>query len=65
MQPLPQRARGWQAKETWLNFADFKDMLHSPPYDVLIGCDHWEVSRVNSSLFLSVEVHHSVRIVQR
>lgn len=33
--------RSWAAAEEWLSPQQFAAQLHSPPYDVLLGCDSW------------------------
>lgn len=33
--------RSWVAKEEWLGLEGFTNLLRSPPYDVIIGCDSW------------------------
>lgn len=35
------RVRSWAAQEQWLTPQEFRQLLHSPPYDVLLGCDSW------------------------
>lgn len=42
-QAFPSRARSWHAKEEWLGYSGFRDMIHTTPYDMLLGSDHWEV----------------------
>jgi hypothetical protein len=38
---LCSRVRSWAAQEQWLTPQEFSELLHSPPYDVLLGCDTW------------------------
>ena len=32
----------WGGMEPWLGFGEFSNMLHSPPYSVLLNCDRWQ-----------------------
>ena len=32
----------WGGTEPWLGFREFSNMLHSPPYSVLLNCDGWQ-----------------------
>ena len=32
----------WGGMEPWLGFREFSNMLHSPPYSVLLNCDCWQ-----------------------
>ncbi|KAF6261300.1 hypothetical protein COO60DRAFT_1625392 [Scenedesmus sp. NREL 46B-D3] len=38
---LSSRVRSWAAQEQWLTPQEFSELLHSSPYDVLLGCDTW------------------------
>ena len=38
-------ARSWHATEEWLTAQRFIDMLHLPPYGILLQCDSWKVGR--------------------
>eukprot|EP00882_Tetradesmus_deserticola_P001583 GHRQ01001708.1.p1 GENE.GHRQ01001708.1~~GHRQ01001708.1.p1 ORF type:complete len:293 (+),score=94.20 GHRQ01001708.1:147-1025(+) len=38
---LCSRVRSWTAQEQWLTPQEFSELLHSSPYDVLLGCDTW------------------------
>lgn len=37
------RVRSYEATERWLNIKQFTDLVHSPPYNLLIGGDSWEL----------------------
>jgi len=37
-------AAAWGGSERWLREPAFKDQLHSPPFDVLLGCDSWQLT---------------------
>lgn len=37
------RVHAWAGTELWLPFKDFSNMLHSPPYSVMLNCDSWQV----------------------
>ncbi len=39
----------WGGTERWLGFREFSNMLHSPPYSVLLNCDRWQARLVFSS----------------
>ena len=39
----------WGGTEPWLGFREFSNMLHSPPYSVLLNCDRWQVCPTCSS----------------
>uniref|UniRef100_A0A383VGZ6 Uncharacterized protein n=1 Tax=Tetradesmus obliquus TaxID=3088 RepID=A0A383VGZ6_TETOB len=63
------RVRSWAAQEQWLTPAEFSELLHSPPYDVLLGCDTWRAcsemvfpaTRVGQRAVQAVEVLASTR----
>lgn len=47
------RVRSWSASEQWLTPQQFIQQLHSPPYNVLLGCDSWRAcSNMVSSEFM-------------
>ena len=33
----------WGGTDPWLGFREFSNMLHSPPYSVLLNCERWQV----------------------
>ena len=33
----------WGGTDPWLSFREFSNMLHSPPYSVLLNCERWQV----------------------
>lgn len=37
------RVHSWMGTEPWIPFKDFSNMLHSPPYSVILNCDSWQV----------------------
>lgn len=45
------RVRSWTAQEQWLTPQQFVQQVHSPPYDVLLGCDSWRACSNMVSLF--------------
>eukprot|EP00878_Enallax_costatus_P047507 GHUV01058300.1.p2 GENE.GHUV01058300.1~~GHUV01058300.1.p2 ORF type:complete len:151 (-),score=44.79 GHUV01058300.1:22-411(-) len=49
------RVRSWSAREQWLTPQEFAEQVHSPPYDVLLGCDSW---RACSSMVSACMLHY-------
>lgn len=49
------RVHAWAGRELWLPFKDFSNMLHSPPYSVILNCDSWQVWHSNMHPFLGLQ----------
>ena len=43
MQASPTECHSWQGKEQWIAYKEFADALRSPPLDVLLNCESWQV----------------------
>lgn len=59
-QAVPSHVRSWQAKEVWLDWEQFRQLLHSPPYDAMLGCAEWRVGWAGMFICLgawSVTIH--------
>ena len=43
LQASPTECHSWQGKEQWIAYKDFAEALRSPPLDVLLDCESWQV----------------------
>lgn len=43
MQASPTECHSWQGREQWVAHKEFAHALHTPPLDVLLNCDSWQV----------------------
>ena len=65
MQASPTECHSWQGKEQWIAYKEFADALRSPPLDVLLNCESWQVFPILAIMPLLFRISIGAQVIRR